>query len=116
MAGLTDEQYPRLAIEFASALVAGDIARAYAMTSPSYHAGTSLTDMRKSFEEMVEPIQPLGETHLMNTMVDWPTKMDEDVGWAHVAIDGTGWSEAVSVIVSREDGVLCIRDVEWGRP
>jgi hypothetical protein len=113
---MTIGDYKTLATDFASALVAKDWDRAYAMTTPSYRKATSLKAMRREFEEMIEDIEPVGPIHLMNTMEDWPAKEKNDVGWAYVAIDGEGWGEAVTVIVARSGKGLAIRDVEWGRP
>jgi hypothetical protein len=36
--------------------------------------------------------------------------------WAYVAMSGSSFSEAVTVIVAEYDGVLLVRDIEWGRP
>jgi len=108
--------YRKLATGFAAALVARDFLGAYAMTSSSYRARIALAVMQRAFEEMVQPIEPLGDIHLMNTLEEWPAKQAGDVGWAYVAIDGTGWGEAVAVVVMMEDQVLRIREVEWGRP
>jgi hypothetical protein len=47
---------------------------------------------------------------------DWPTKAKEDVAWVYVALSGDGFSEAVNVLIAREDGHELIRSVEWGRP
>ncbi|MBI5481319.1 MAG: hypothetical protein HY906_20845 [Deltaproteobacteria bacterium] len=108
--------YRKLATDFAAALVARDFSRAYAMTSSSYRAQTTLPAMQHAFEETVRPIEPLGDIHLMNTMEAWPAKRADDVGWAYVAIDGSWWGEAVAVVITRESGTLRIREVEWGRP
>ena len=50
------------------------------------------------------------------TMEDWPGKQTGDVGWAYVPICGENFVEAVTVIVTNEEGLLRIRSVEWGRP
>jgi len=47
---------------------------------------------------------------------DWPTKQDGDVASIYIALDGDDFCEAVSVIVTQQDGELRIRDLEWGRP
>ena len=50
------------------------------------------------------------------TMEAWPDKQPHDVGWAYVSIGGDVYSEAVTVVVARENGRLVIRQVEFGRP
>ncbi|HNC91251.1 MAG TPA: hypothetical protein PL000_20160 [Anaerolineales bacterium] len=49
-------------------------------------------------------------------MEQWPDQRPNDVGWAYVAIDGEGFSEAVTVIVENERQTPAIRYIEWGRP
>jgi hypothetical protein len=49
-------------------------------------------------------------------MHDWPEKNDGDIGWAYVALEGSDYAEAVSVIACKEYGKYKIRDIEWGRP
>ena len=49
-------------------------------------------------------------------MTEWPDKQPLDVGWAYAAIAGEDGSEAVTVIVSSENGAHVIRSIEWGRP
>jgi|GEM_PF-5245992 len=47
---------------------------------------------------------------------DWPDKMPDDVCSAYIGIQGADFSEAVTVTVTREQGNMFIRDIEWGRP
>ena len=47
---------------------------------------------------------------------DWPAKQDGDVASIYIALTGDGFCEAVTVIVTQQDGELRIRDLEWGRP
>jgi hypothetical protein len=108
--------FATLATDFAAALVRREFDGAHAMTSRSYRTQTSLEEMQGRSEAMTKPIEPLGQIHLINKREEWPAKRDGDVGWAHVAIDGTGDGGAVSVVVCLENGDLAIREVEWGRP
>ena len=39
-----------------------------------------------------------------------------DSAWVYVSIIGEGNSEAVTVVVSNEDGRHLIQKLEWGRP
>jgi len=112
--GLVD--FKQLATDFTTALVARDFTAAHAMTTRSFQAATSTAAMRDRFDDMVRSIEPIGASQVTETMEIWSTKQAGDVGWAYVAIDGHGWGEALTVIITREDGALRIRDVEWGRP
>jgi len=49
-------------------------------------------------------------------MVDWPAREENDLGWIYVAISGSGYSEAVALIFSKNKSEILIRDIEWGRP
>jgi hypothetical protein len=56
------------------------------------------------------------DVEVIQETADWPTKAKEDVAWVYVALSGDGFSEAVNVLIAREDGHELIRSVEWGRP
>jgi hypothetical protein len=43
-------------------------------------------------------------------------KEPSDVGWAYVSVGGDVYSEAVTVVVTLEEGELRGRTVEFGRP
>jgi hypothetical protein len=43
-------------------------------------------------------------------------KEPSDVGWAYVSVGGDVYSEAVTVVVTLEEGELRVRTVEFGRP
>ena len=45
---------------------------------------------------------------------DWPDKRARDVVWVYVSLFGDNYVEAISVTVSEEDGIMRIRDLEWG--
>ncbi len=47
---------------------------------------------------------------------DWPDKKDTDLAIVYVALEGHGFSEAVSVILAQEHHQIRIRELEWGRP
>jgi hypothetical protein len=52
----------------------------------------------------------------MSAEDDMPDMTPADLGWVYVAISGESFSEAVTVVVTREDGGAKIRELEWGRP
>jgi hypothetical protein len=49
-------------------------------------------------------------------MDDWPARQPQDIGSAYIPISGSDFSEAVTVVVSDENGSPKIREIEWGRP
>jgi hypothetical protein len=111
--------FEEVAIAFASALVDGNFAAAYALLSPSLQETLSSSSLRDSFLRMVslhEPEKPTGIHFDDFSMEDWPAKQSGDVGWAYVSICGDSFVEAVTVVVYNLDGALLIRDIEWGRP
>jgi hypothetical protein len=63
---------------------------------------------------------PAHNVEVIETMEEWPQKIQGDLGWAYVAISATisdrSFSEAVTVVVSDENDCQVIRSVEWGRP
>ncbi|MBJ7898840.1 MAG: hypothetical protein GC158_02715 [Cyanobacteria bacterium RI_101] len=47
---------------------------------------------------------------------DWPDKQAQDLGMVYTAFIGAGDCEAVTVVLTWEDGAVRIRSLEWGRP
>lgn len=50
------------------------------------------------------------------TVEDWPGKQPGDVAIVYVALNGDGFSEAVTVTVVEQHGRHLISQLEWGRP
>ena len=102
---------------FAAALAARDYAGAYAMTAREYQGTSSLEELRAAFEAIVPPDWgTVGPVDVVHTMDDWPDKQPLDVRWVYVSIGGDVYSEAVTVVVTLEDGSPKVRHVEFGRP
>jgi hypothetical protein len=106
----------KVALDFADALVAGDFAGARNLLASELAEQLSEAQLQSAYEGMIE----YGEgpatgtpTQLMNTLGSWPDKQPDDGGWAYVAIVGPGYSEAITVVVTRSGR---IRQLEWGRP
>lgn len=111
------DDYPGIALAFATALTKRDYGAAYAMTSRDYRHGISLETMQASFEQLVPAeFGPVTSVDAGLTMESWPDKQSGDVGWAYVSIGGDVYSEAITVVVTSEDGALKVRDAEFGRP
>jgi hypothetical protein len=105
------------ALAFVQALAARDYPAAHAMTAQAYRRRCTVEQLRVAFEAIVPtdwgPVEPLEVGH---TMDDWPDRQPGDLSWAYVSIGGDTYSEAVIVVITSEDGVARIREVEFGRP
>lgn len=102
---------------FANALVAGEYNVAYNMLSTSLRAELSLVQLKEKFESMIRygPSAP-NSVKVMSFLNNYASKEALDIGWAYVAINGDGFCEAVSVIVTQEETKPVIRHIDWGRP
>ena len=109
--------FRHIALEFTQSLAARDYEKAYAMTSHQYRSQTTVEQLRADFETIVPtdwgPMDPI---EVGETMTSWPAKRPSDIGWAYVSIGGDVYSEAVTVVVTSEQGGAKIRDIEFGRP
>lgn len=113
----TAGDYRDVALAFTEALATRDYDAAYALTSRAYRGGTSQEAMAEGFEAIVPTDGgPVGPIEVGYTMDDWPGREPSDAGWAYVSVGGDVYSEAVTVVVTREDGDLRVRTVEFGRP
>ena len=109
--------YEAIALEFAELLAERQYAKAYAMTARDYRKGTSVEQLQAAFETIVPTDWgPMGPIEVGHTMTVWPGKQPADRGWAFVSIGGDVYSEAITVIVTSEQGEAKIREVEFGRP
>jgi hypothetical protein len=104
---------------FAERLADGDFEGARTMLSDSL-AGTGAGELRDAFEEMTmfdevpqdEPVEII----VMMAQDNMPSLEPGDLGWVYVAITGSEFNEALTLIVTEEEGEARIRDIEWGRP
>ena len=109
--------YAQLAVKFAEALVSGHFQSARACLTSSCAEANNEGQLKAQLEEMTAYAgTPATHVMLVTTMEQWPDQRPNDVGWAYVAIDGEGFSEAVTVIVENERQTPAIRYIEWGRP
>jgi hypothetical protein len=117
MSGGSDGDYKRVGLAFVEALATRDYDVAYALTSRDYRDSTSLKALQAAFESIV-PVDwnTAGPIEVGQTMEDWPGREPSDVGWAYVSVGGDEYSEAVTVVVTLEEGELRVRTVEFGRP
>jgi hypothetical protein len=109
--------YAEVALEFAKSLAARDYPRAYGMTSHGYRQTNTVDQLRTGFEAVVpSDWGAVGPIEVGHTMTSWPDKQPADLGWAYVSIGGDVYSEAVTVVVTSEEGTPRVRAVEFGRP
>jgi len=107
----------QVGLAFTKALAARDYGAAYALTSRAYRDSTSLQALEAAFETIVpSDWNTVGPIEVGEAMEDWPGREPSDVGWVYVSVGGDVYSEAVTVVVTREEGELRVRAVEFGRP
>lgn len=106
------EEYKNIAVKFSEALSKQNFASAV-----SFVSSECSDDLAYEFKEMISYGDgPVTNIELMTSMEDWPDKKHGDVGWAYVSMSGSGFNEAVAVIVCEKEDGLKIREIEWGRP
>ena len=106
-----------LALDFARAISTGNRAHAHALLSSALQAATTPDQLAADYARMVEYGEgPPGIIQVMTSMTEWPDKTADDREWIYVAIANDTYSEAVTVVVAREEARLVIRSIEWGRP
>ncbi len=114
---VSESRQGKIALAFAEKIAAGDFGSAHRMLAAALGKRTSPAQLQAEYETMIEYGDgPPNFVGVMNILDEWPAKQKEDVGWAYVAITGDGYSEAVVVVVSREQELFVIREIEWGRP
>jgi hypothetical protein len=117
MSGGGAADYKKVALDFTNALAARNYGAAYALTSKEYRDATTVEAMQAAFEMTVPTDwKTVGPVEVGQAMEDWPGKKPSDAGWVYVSVGGDVYSEAVTVVVTREGSELKIRTVEFGRP
>lgn len=111
----------RIAVDFASALVDGDFAKARSLLTDELQQTLTPERLRS---ELYGMFRGYAEGHPTGIWYeegcaheeDWPARRPGEVGWVYVGIHGDDFSEAVTVTITRIDDAYRICDVEWGRP
>jgi hypothetical protein len=105
------------AVEFATAIAAGEEARAHALLASNLRSTLTPEQLKAQYDEMIAYGSGAPTTiAVMTTMDTWPDKQPADRQWVYVAMANDTYSEAVTVVVSEEQSRLVIRSIEWGRP
>lgn len=112
-----DRPHGRIAVQFASALIAGRYDEACALLTAAARDTWPPSVLQKAYEDMVSYFEtPPHTAQAIEVMTDWPDRRPDDIGWAYASIEGDGEAEAVTVIVAMDEGASRIREIEWGRP
>lgn len=112
-----EKRYKQLGYSFVKYLTTGDYEKAFDMLETNYKKQWSSSLLKERYEKMINYGEgPATNVEVVESMNDWPERKDGDIGWVYVAIEGSSFAEAVTVITSNEDGNYKIRDIEWGRP
>lgn len=102
---------------FATALTSGAWSEARAMLAKGLQAQYTDSALAQHYSQMIEygggSARVDGYVLFMDT---WATRQLRDIGWVYVSLSGEGYAEAVTVVVTDEDGAPRIREIEWGRP
>jgi hypothetical protein len=107
----------KLAVDFATAIAAGDATRAHALLSSKLRSTITPEKLQAEYADMVSYGSGAPTTiAAMTTMDTWPDKQPADTQWVYVAIANDNYSEGVTVVVAEEESRLVIRSIEWGRP
>jgi hypothetical protein len=109
----------RVAEQFARHIADADYNAAHSLLTKAAQQKYSPDSFKQSFQEMTAyepgPIHRV-EVDLEFALEDWPARMAGDIASVYVGLFGEEYVEAVTLVVSREDGDIRVRDVEWGRP
>jgi hypothetical protein len=109
-------EWEQTAARFADELLARDFTAAHGMLTSDLKRHMTPRDLERNTEQLVhEESRAMDEPWVLTSMTQWPAKGFGDLGWAYVQIGGDN-NEAIAMVVTREDGGLRIREIEWGRP
>jgi hypothetical protein len=109
--------FREVALDFTNALTDRNYSKAYALTSQDYRKQMAVNEMQAQFETIVpRDWGAIGPIEVGQTLSDWPDKQSADLGRAYVSIGGPVYSEAVTLVVTLENGEAKVRQVEFGRP
>lgn len=112
-----DSVYGLLALRFAQALADRDVDTAYGMLSAGVRAAMPKSDLAEQYEDMVSYAD--GPVDLCEVMIvddEMPGFVEGDLAWVYVAMCGTGFSEAVALVVTQDGEGMALRIDGWGRP
>lgn len=111
------KDYEKLALNFGRHIVKQEWESAHSLLSAELQSTTSPEDIEHEVRNMIAYAKDkISDAEIVLEMEEWPDKKDDDIGWVYVSLFGSTFSEAVSVVVEKQNLNLAIRSLEWGRP
>lgn len=108
-----------IAEQFGRHIADADYTAAHRLLTKAAQQKYTPEGFKQSFEEMTSyepgPIHRVGVDPQF-VLEDWPAKVAGDIASVYVGLFGEEYVEAVTLVVSREDAEVRVRDIEWGRP
>ena len=107
--------YGQVALKFSTDLLNRQFEEAHSLLGTPICSDWTPSLLQKTYEEMIEYFEiPPNEVSV--DVVDESLATKADSAWVYVSIIGEGNAEAVTIIVSNEQGRYLIQELEWGRP
>ena len=105
--------YKDIALKFSKLLVNNDFTDAYKMLSISLKKDYTPELLEKKLKDMTD--------YFEGNILTVATKFVEEEGamddqYIYVPIEEPGNGEAISLFIAKENEILCINEIEWGRP
>src|SRR5512135_988391 len=103
--------------KFAAELVSGSFTDAHALLSVALQKKYTKQGLAERYHKMID--YGHGPAKLDGYYLyehDLPSLLPQDFGWVYISIKGEDYLEAVTVVVTQENGQPRIRAIEWGRP
>jgi hypothetical protein len=106
-----------VAERFGALVASGDYGEAHGYMTQAAGRENPPEVLKRDFEAMLSYWQG-GVVGVESDLIleDWPDKQAQDLGMVYTSFVGDGNCEAVTVVLTQEDGAVRIRSLEWGRP
>lgn len=102
---------------FAESLINGKYDEAQSLLSKELQREYSISRIENQYKQMIS--YGHGKAEIQPEIMfndNWPARRSQDIGWVYIPIAGSDYVEAVTVVVSDENGTPKISSIEWGRP
>jgi hypothetical protein len=111
--------YRAIAERFGDCLVKNDYTAACAFLTEELQLSTTPESIKNAVATITSyAAGPIQEVQVMDdfTLEDWPGKQAADLAVVYVALNGSTFSEAVTLTLAQQGEKALIRHLEWGRP
>lgn len=113
----TPAPFAELALAFAQALVAEDYDAAQTMLADELRSTLDAQALGARYQALIDGGDgPPIDVSVVSTLVQWPERETDDLGWAYVGIAGEDYVEGITVVVARQGRAAKIRSIKWGGP